>query len=386
MSKMAWLRWILTSGLLLFSIVVQADDGITWEARGNFDAFFSYYDLNSRTRSDPNNEFNIPETIQTDQLDFTVSGEESGFKVLLEGYGRYDSNGQSRSLMPYQLYVADSFDNGRWYFRVGKFLPNWGVGQLWNPVRGITSEGQKDLVFPNDNIDGLRLAEVQYVLSLQTSMSLYALPPQNGNPSGVALRLSSSIDDFDYALSAYRNNRDGNKAGLEWSYVVGPATLLGEFAYSNQSNAIVVMPDGSWQERGFGTTKSYVLGGNTMLPGDYLLLLEYYHDDDAYNKSEYNAFANQLPSDIDLLNPLGNGKDTVYAGITKHLLQSSSSISFGAFHNYQSAVSLYQIRFETQILKQVGLLVMYGRYDQQSHLPTVNIYRTTLDVRLRWNF
>lgn len=381
---------ILRTGVALSAICgagfAFGDEQPVLDAHGYLQGAASYWNLNESSAANPGNAMELPSYMGSLQGDITFSSVRDSSKIVLQLDGKAAKNEEPYSVKAFQLFASTATVDGSWFFQIGKFIPNWGVGQLWNPVRELTSERRKDLIFPNDAIQGIRVAQAQYVIDIQSSVSALLLPGGNGENAGLALRLSSAISDFDYALSTFNDARGGHKFGLEWSWVAGPATLLGEVASSNRSAAIVVGDNNVEQSRGSGYRTSYVLGTNVALPGDSQFMAEFYHDDDAYSQSEFNAFSSYLPANGTLLNPLGNGRDTVFASLTKRIAHHHTSFTASAFHNIQSALSLLQARVTTELISQLDLDVVLGHYIVAADHPPVSLFRNTLDLRLRWNF
>lgn len=386
MKRLAIIKTALVLSAMLANAQALADDDPAFNVHGYLQGAASYWNLNSSSAANPENIMGLPTSMGAVQGDATFSVERDASKFVLQLDGKAAKNEAAYPVKAFQLFASTATADGSWFFQIGKFIPNWGVGQLWNPVRELTSERRKDLIFPNDAIEGIRVAEVQYVIDVKSSVSALFLPGGDGENSGLALRLSSAFDDFDYALSAFSDARGGHKFGLEWSWVAGPATLLGEVTASNGSTATVVAADGTQQARSPGYRSSYVFGTNFALPENMQFMAEYYHDSDAFSQSEFNSFSANLPADSALLNPLGNGRDTVFASLSKRIARHHTTLTASAFHNFQSALSLYQARATTELASQLDLDVVAGHYAVAADHASVSLFRNTLDLRLRWNY
>jgi hypothetical protein len=355
--------------------------------RGYVEGVYDRYRLNGEAAANPGNRIGLPLAQRELVLDVVGSVSRGPLKAVVEGYGRAAHHGSSeRQLRAHQAYVAASSEDDTWYVRVGKIVPSWGVGQIWNPVRALTNEGRRDLVMPNRAVEGIRLAQVQRTLSLQSSVSVLLLPGEDERSDGYALRFSSALAGFDYAASVYGNSSGDRRAGLEMSWIIGRMSVVGELAWANRSVAQVVQPDGRLLRRTGNAGISYVLGVNMALPGDRQLTTEYFHDAEAFDRTEFGDFARTLPASFSLYKPLGNGRDTVYIGMTQSILRNNSSVGLGMFRNIQSGVTVLRVSAETQLWSDARLLLTASRYREPCCGPAVNVYDATFDARVRWSF
>jgi len=376
---------IATFALLLLGATLAHAQGIEWSQRGYVEAIATGFNVNRSAKANPDNALALPPSDAALQADYTLNAQAGRFKALLEAYGRTSRRHDDQTLRANQLYASVASDDERWYFRVGKLVPNWGVGNIWNPVRSITNEARRDLVFPNQSVEGIDVAQMQVTLDADSSLSLLALPHESDRPAGLALRYSSAIGNFDYALSAYGDSKSTKRLGTELSWVLGPATFVGEAAWSSRSTAERVLPDGSREQRP-GSTFSYVIGSNVTLPRDYQFTAEYFHDGDGFSRQEFRSWTSTLPANLDLYNPLGNGRDNLYLGLQRRFLKNDSTLGVSLFHNLQSEVTAVQLHAETQLAPHARLIVTLSRYLEPAGGSQVNLYRSSLDVRLRASF
>lgn len=306
-------------------------------------------------------------------------------EAVIEGY---TSAGQHTASVPpraYQAYATYTSPGKEVFLKAGKSIPSWGVGQIWNPVRGITNEGRRDLVFPGRAIEGIYLLQGQYVLSENASVSAYVFPKREQRPAGQAIRVTSAIDDFDYAVSVYQGEGGARRAGAEFSWVLGPASVVAELAWSNRADGLAVAPDGARLATGRDAL-SYVLGTNIALPDDFQLSLETYHNGQGFTASQARAFASHLLRNLDLYNPLGNGQDNLFASISRHFTKRNSTLSLAAFHNVQSEVTVLRLGADTRVLSGCTLSLSVSRYFEQQRTHQINLYSHILDLRLRRPF
>lgn len=344
------------------------------------------YRVNRAAAANPDNVLGLRSSGVEAVGDVFLSAAYGNFSAAYEHYGTLARDGGGRQAKPYQAYVSVTSDDQAWFVRAGKVVPSWGVGQIWNPVRAITNEGRRDLITPSRAVEGVSVVQLQHVLDADSSVSALVLPGEDGRARGYALRYSSARNGIDYAVSVYGNERAARKAGLELSWILGPATLVGEATWANSSDAGVVRPGGGVEARGRGRRVSYVAGVSVVLPEDRQLTVEYFHDGEAYSRAENAEFVRALPASLGLYKPLGNGRDSVYAGLSQRILRNNSSIGLGAFHNVQSKVSMWRLSGETQLGGEVRLLVNVSRYREPCCRRAVNLYSTMLDARLRWSF
>ena len=344
------------------------------------------YWLNDEARANPDNHIGLP-TQQRELVLNVVGNVEHGlFKAVVDAYGRAVHEGAGGTLRANQAYVAIASDDNAWYVRAGKVVPSWGVGQIWNPVRALTSEERRDLILPNRAVEGISLVQVQRTLGQQSTVSMLFLPGANDRRAGYALRYSSAVGDFDYAASLYGNHSGSRRAGLEMSLVFGAVSMVSELSWANRTEAWGVRSDGSQYQREGSAGISYVLGGSMALSGERQLTAEFYHDAEAFDRTQFGHFARALPSSFPLYKPLGNGKDTVYLGLSQAILRNNSSVGLGMFRNIQSGVTMLRLSVETQLWSDARLLLTASRYREPCCRPSVNVFDATFDARVRWSF
>jgi len=354
--------------------------------RGYVEAVADRFQVNDEAAVNPGNRLGLAERQHELVLDVAASVSRGPFKAVLETYGRALDGGGGGSLRANQAYVSVLSGDDAWYIRAGKIVPSWGVGQIWNPVRALTNEGRRDLVLPNRSVEGISLVQVQRTLDLQSSVSLLLLPGEGERSAGYALRYSSALGDFDYAASLYGSQSGNRRAGLEMSWVVGALSVVSELAWANRSDAPTVQADGSLRLRDGSAGVSYVLGAGMALPGERQLTAEFYHDAEGFDRTGFARFARALPASFPLYKPLGNGKDTVYLGLTQSILRNNSSIGLGMFRNSQSGVTVLRLFAETQLWSDARLLLTATRYREPCCRASVNLFDATFDARVRWNF
>jgi hypothetical protein len=254
--------------------------------RGYAELVVDGYQPNRAAAVNPGNVLALPSRNAQAVADFVLSARQGPFKAVYEGYGLASQHGSDQPIKPYQQYVSMTSEDQAWFVRVGKVVPSWGVGQIWNPVRSLTNEGRRDLISPSRAVEGVRLAQAQWIPDVQSSVSALFLPGDGARGRGYALRYSSARGELDYALSVYGNEHSSRRAGLELSWVWGPATLVGEATWANRSDARYVAPDGTRRTRGDAAAVSYVLGTSVALPGERQLTFEYFHDADGFSRPE----------------------------------------------------------------------------------------------------
>jgi hypothetical protein len=377
---------ILLSLTTLTSVAASAED-VAFEYRGYVESVFNSYAVNSDSKANPGNRLGLAADDSSLIIDFSFAAENGPFRLFVETYARASDEFQDQTAKPFQQYLSMTNEDQDWFFRVGKVVPNWGVGQIWNPVRALSNEGRKDLIFPNRAIEGVWLTQAQHILDAESSITFLYFPMLGDtSDAGVALRYSSALDEFDYAISAYGNSSGTRRAGLEMSWLLGPASVVSELTFSDFSEAEFIDSDGSLSARGNDQSVSFLLGSSVALPQELQLTVEYFHNSDGFSKKEFDTFTNFLPANLSLYNALGNGKDSFYAGLSRRFIKNASTLGFSTFYNVQSDVSLLRIYADTQLTDQLGASLAISRYLEPCCRSSVNLYNSTVDARLRWNF
>lgn len=340
--------------------------------------------IETDSRVNPGNVLDLEETGGEGRVDFNLGWQHEGFRLFTEAYGTVDGRSGDADAHLYQGYLSYSSPSKRYFVRAGKVVPGWGVGQIWNPVR--TFENRRDLIFPDQAIEGVLLGEAQ-VFFTSGSASVLILPPESSDGTwAYGLRASSSYRDLDYSLSLVGDEAGGLRTGLALSWVVGRLTWVGEAVVANRSEATFVDSGGVARVRGEGQRFSYVVGGNLPLPRDFLLVFEHYHDDEAFGRRELDAYWQHLPRNGALYNPFGNGRDNYFLGLSRLLLWRDSSLALNSFYNQKGAIGVLQLKGESQLSESLRLIVSYLYFEESSANPSVNLFGNSLQARLKWSF
>jgi hypothetical protein len=376
-------HWLLAAALM--ARPVWAEDG-PLAYRGNVTGVASSFAINNAAAANPNNVLALPGDYEQVQFDMVLNAKRGKWTAQVEGFGKWSHNTADQHLRPYQAWMSLASEDDVWYARVGKAVPSWGVGQIWNPVRSLTNEQRRDLILPSGAVKGVNLAQLQYVVDDESSVSAFAFPAEDQRAGGYALRYSGAHGTFDYALSVYANGDGARRAGTELSWATGTVTWVAEATYANRNEVPLIGPGGKRVPRSAESGISYVIGASVVLPANVTGTWEYYHDATGYSASQNRAFAATLTRNLDLYNPLGNGNDTLYAGLTKQILTNNSAIGTSFFHNIQSRVGLWRVHGETQLFDTARLSVDIDRYLQGGNGPELNFYHFVVRAQLRWSF
>jgi hypothetical protein len=338
----------------------------------------------AQSQLNPGNRLGLRSTSGANRMDVNAGLDYQGFRLFAESYGAFDLSGGGTAPRLYQGYVSYSTPDKASFLRAGKVVPGWGVGQIWNPVR--TFENRRDLLFPDQAIEGVQLAEAQRFWN-GGNVTVMALPPElKGQQWGYAARASSAYRTFDYSVSLFAGANGNLRPGLELSWVVSHLTLVAEGVELDHSQVLVVGPDGVARPRGKGERLNYVLGGNLTLPRNFLLAFEYFHDDEAYNRRELASFLTALPANAALYNAFGNGRDNFFLGVSRPFVWHDSSLALNSFYNPGSAVGVFQLKAESQLIWNFRLQLSLLQFTQAGSRTPVNLMSRALQARLKWSF
>lgn len=318
-------------------------------------------------------------------LDLHASATRGGLRAVAEGYGQADLVRGDSDLDLYQGYLAWSSPDHRHFLRVGRAVLGWGTGQIWNPVRAITSEAREDLVFPDEAVQGIDVLEARTTLAGAT-LTLLALAPDGGGDArwGYALRYADSAGQLDYALSVYSDLHGSQRVGGEFSLPLGRLTLVGEAVLADEGRGAASRWAGTGPRD--GATVSYVLGANVALPRDMLLIVEHYRDGAGMDTGQARRFREGLPADADRYQPFGNGRDHLYAGLSRQLGWRDGAATLGVFANGQSRSALLQGRLEAQLGEAARLQLSYLEYLEDADGTDVGYLDRSIEARVRVNF
>lgn len=243
---------------------------------------------------------------------------------------------------------------------VGKRIFRWGTGYAWNPT-GV-AEPVKNPRDPSDRLEtssGLEMVEVCTYLGSFT-LAVIALPDSdfvNWDRTEWAVKIYSFIAGFDLALISKIAKEEKNLMGFNFSKVIGNRLELhGEIVGKKGSENLYLEtksdeyenPPGSgmWMPAIYEFSQSkkdehslyyrFVLGSHYTFLNGINLCIEYYHNDEGYNDSEwqesieYLKYSNKILDDPKYLPISGRDAGKVY------LLQANANLDklTGVRQNY----------------------------------------------------
>lgn len=217
---------------------------------------------------------------------------------------------------------------------VGKRIFRWGTGYAWNPT-GV-AEPLKNPRDPSDRLEtssGLEMVELCTYLGSST-LTIVALPDSDftkWDRTEWVAKIYSFVEGFDLALITKIAKEEKNLIGFNFSKVIGNRLELhGEIAgkkgsenlyLETKSNECEVPPgSGMWMPAIYEFSQSkkdehspyykFVLGSHYTFLNGINLCIEYYHNDEGYNDSEwqesieYLKYSNKILDDSKYL-PIG---------------------------------------------------------------------------------
>lgn len=370
--------------LALYAPLAHSKD-FDFSYRGYVELTADRYGINRSAAANQMNWMGLPDRRLALAADATFSVRVGGFNSVLEAYSAAGENLSAYPPQSLQKYLSYTSADKSLFIRAGQVVPNWGVGQIWNPVRDISNEGRRDVIFNNRAIRGMDLAQIQWVMSENSSLSAYYFPARTGRPAGPAMRFASAISDFDYALTLFRGTGEKYRLGAEFSWVLGSAGIVTEVVWSDRNEVSAISPIGAGIHEP-GRRLSYVIGANVALPNEFNLNIEVYRNGWGFTKDQSKSFSRYLPANMDLYNPLGNGQKNLYAGLGRHFVQGDSMVTLSAFHNIESAVTMVRASMETRIGKHAKASISLSHYAEPPRDRLINLYRNMVDLRILWSF
>lgn len=228
---------------------------------------------NEASPLNPHNIADIP--MQTNVADFSLfteaATESRAWKVRLK------LRGDASDRADEHLTVGEAFVQIRatqWLdLSAGRVIEKWGTGYGWSPT--AFAGPTKNPNDPNDRrsqYSGIEMLRAGLFIK-NTSVSLYAL-----NHGAFAARAYRLIGGTDVSV-AWRHDRDGSRAGISASRVVGDALEI--HAEAARIGAV-----------------TQVVAGAQYTIGDTNVVAEIYHGTDGLTRGEWNAFREAAPDDL----------------------------------------------------------------------------------------
>jgi hypothetical protein len=259
-----------TLAFLLFALPVHA---ATFRAFGSAGAESQLTPANESSPLNPRNIADIP--MQTNVADFSLfteaATESRGWKVRLK------LRGDSSDRADEHLTVGEAFVQIRatkWLdLSAGRVIEKWGTGYGWSPT--AFAGPTKNPTDPNDRrsqYSGIEMLRAGLFVK-DTSVSLYAM--KDGAFAARAYKLVGGTD----VSVAWRRDREGSRAGISVSRVVGDA--LEVHAEAARIGAVTQM-----------------LAGAQYTIGDTNVVAEIYHGTDGLTHGEWTAFREAAADDL----------------------------------------------------------------------------------------
>ena len=282
------------------------------EYGGKFDCQSNYYGINRGSYLNPHNHIlelpSLDSRIQMKlDLDFWL-GEKLGFylKDRMGWVVDNDENSLENSLDELYLELNPSESL---FLRLGKENIIEGVGYAWNPTDFLTGLGGdnqgEDTREERENREGVICLKGEYFLSDLTLTAIVAPKMEQwgqGADTRALIKIYALMENFDISLTAYAEEKKRAKLGLNFSSTIGESlevhseVSLQEGTYHYYVEEI----DGGYYEfiqknRENGQLYPRVLvGGQYTFSDNTNLILEYYHNQEGYNSSEWTDYLEYL--------------------------------------------------------------------------------------------
>lgn len=218
-----------------------------------------------------------------------LNSDEKQRGVVLLNY-KYRSRNQEESQDAgsfgiYQAYL-DLFLTEHSILRAGRQKISWGSGFAWNPTNYIGADKNRaDLTALNPGVD-----VINYEVALNNSSGMLALKPQDRwGEWGWAVKFGKQVCHSDFALSIYQQGI-ANAFGIDYATVIGNFTVYTEVASKTGEQFFI---DNNLTELTRLNSERYlhgVIGVNGYLSNNWMLILEYYYNQEGWNDQEAANF------------------------------------------------------------------------------------------------
>jgi len=297
------------------------------------------------------------------------------------GTSIYDKNWDHNLRVKQFYFRKDFFQN--WDLMVGRSILRWGTGYAFNPTDVVAA--QKELSDP-DNVEkrvpGNDLVKLEYFGIDYSAAVVYLANLKTNekfslNDHRLAFRFYKNFWGLDLSLISLFNRDETPIWASNFSYVIGDRLEIhGEVSaqkgsYQNYHQAINE-PNALYQEDPLHQLKKndnrlfnqYLVGFNYTFPKNINWILEYYHQDQGYSKSEWEKV-------IDHAKFAGSYFETPFGELAKgNLLWSLNVLSSkGAMRdyvmNYVNVPVLNNLEFKSTVLANLndGSMVVIPQID-----------------------
>lgn len=173
--------------------------------------------------------------------------------------------------------------------RAGRQKISWGSGFTWNPTNYLgAKQNRADFMVDRPGVDAL---DLEYNRN-NTLMALVIKPEDSWHATGKAFKASWWLGGADLSLSCFQQG-DGRGLGAELGMTVGETVIYGEAAAKAGSHRFYIH-DHSQRKRCPDRLYLHALVGAHRFFDTFTLMVEYYHNQEGWNRQEAEAFFEYL--------------------------------------------------------------------------------------------
>jgi len=202
----------------------------------------------------------------------------------------------------------------RWSMSIGKRRFNWGKGYAFNPVGYVNA--QKDPENPDLALAGKTSVYLGYNRSFRSeslqNMSIGALllPPEaevnekfgSADEIGAALKLYFLFKNIDIDFMTVLQKNEPWRIGLDLSANLREnLEIHGELSFARSEIKNQIIDDNICQQKIDGV--SYLLGMRCLNRFNTTLIVEYYHRNSGFSKTEFHSYLGWLQNSVDSNTP-----------------------------------------------------------------------------------
>ena len=239
---------------------------------------------------------NLEKFTSTLQIEGNLNKGMVDFNWLLQANAQQDQTGWYDNADIYSAYASIK-PTPLATIDLGKKMFKWGKGYAWNPVGFI--DRPKDPNNPEEALEGYIGAGLDLIRSFSGSLQTAALTTVllpvwqevnedfgQENNLNLAAKLYLLYRDTDIDFIWFTGNSRSTRYGMDFSRnMASNFEIHAEFAHVPEQTAQVLAEDGSVYKREFPQT-SYLLGSRYLSENDITTIVEYYHNDAGFSKTE----------------------------------------------------------------------------------------------------
>jgi len=312
------------------------------------------------------------------ELDADYSWEKTRLSGVLHSQWLDSDFGEQHNTDLYEGYVNHQF-NDRLSVEVGKRTLRWGKGYAWNPVAFV--ERVKDPLDPDLSREGFVIASADYIRSFDGDLKTLAFTPiilpvtdhvNEGfgkRSDNFAAKLYMLYNDIDIDLLYRSNGSRPARFGVDFATNLSTNfEIHGEWSHGKYTKPLLSGSSLVSQEK---TSDNILLGMRYLSKMDTTYILEYYHNDEGYTRSEMKDYYRFISS----------------ATITRKQLESTMQSGYGLRQNMRDYLYLrinqkepFDILYLTP-----GVTLIYNLHDNSYSLSPDLVYTRidNLELRLR---